>query len=239
MDRIWKLYGLNNSLPLADQPIADFYQHPVWLMNGIFTQLDPESMQHRRTIAEYLRDASVHNIADYGGGFGELSLAIVATNNTAKVSIIEPYPSQAGLERIRNRPSIRFKSGLGKDYFDAIVAQDVLEHVEDPIELAWRLANSVQENGLVIFANCFHPFILCHLPATFHLRHSFRWIMRSMGLEYIGVVSGAPHAQVFRRKRSLTLHRARYLEHCSRLLGPILNSMFKLLSLSKQKLRGQ
>jgi len=236
MDRIWNIYGLDNRSPLSGQAIADFYQHPVWLMNGIFTQLDPESAQHRRAIAKYLRDASIHNLADYGGGFGELALAITETDRNTKVSIIEPYPSHAGLERIKDKCCIQFQSGLSGECFEAIIAQDVLEHVEDPIELAWQIAGSVQENGLVIFANCYHPFILCHLPRTFHLRHSFRWIMRTMGLKYIGVVDGAPHAQIFKRKGALFLRRARFFETCSRLLGPAINRIFGSLSRIRQRL---
>ena len=227
MDRVWEQCGLNNRLPLKNQPIGDFYSHPVWLMNGIFTQLDPVSSDHRSAIAKYLQQVGVKNVADYGGGFGELALAITRAVSDAQVSIIEPYPSRLGIERIAGDASIRISSGLEPDCYDVAIAQDVLEHVDDPVELAWMIAGAVTSNGptygQVIFANCFYPVIQCHLPSTFHLRHTFRWVMRAMGLRYLGVVKDAAHAQVFERIGPLDLSKARSAERLSRVIGPVLN----------------
>lgn len=69
MDRIWEYFSLDNRQPLSDQPIAQFYSHPVWLLNGIFTHLDATSYQHRAAIAKYLNENKIKNIGDYGGGF--------------------------------------------------------------------------------------------------------------------------------------------------------------------------
>src|ERR1035438_4086815 len=191
MDRVWCDLHLNNRLSLSAQPIGEFYMHPVWLINGIFAALDPASSRHRRAIAAWLDQRGAKRIADYGGGFGELACAIVRVISDASISIIEPYPSKAGLERIRQEPRIRIVPDLSEHDYDAIIAQDVLEHVEDPISLAHLLASSVRDGGHVIFANCFLPVMKCHLPSNFHLRHTFRWVMKAMGLRYIGRVAGA------------------------------------------------
>ena len=234
LDRVWAEYGLDNRLELSGQKIGEYYSHPVWLMNGIFTALDPESYSHRTKIGQFLGLLDVERVADYGGGFGELALSIARCAPKAKVSIIEPYPSSVGLERIGKESRIEFSKGLVSSEFDAAIGQDVLEHVEDPVLLAYELADAVKTGGYVVFANCFHSVIQCHVPCTFHLRHTFPWIMKSMGLSFIGVIEGAPHVQVFRRCDQLSLERARKAEKWSRKLralsvvvGPLISYAVK------------
>lgn len=224
MDRIWHQIGLDNSRPLTGQPIDEFYRHPVWLMNGIFTALDPVSSAHREAIAHYLGKTGAKVVADYGGGFGELARAITRAVPGAEVSIIEPYPSRVGLERIRNEMRITFVPDLSAGPYDAVVAQDVLEHVADPIGLASEIAGAVREGGVVVCANCFYPFIQCHLPSTFHLRKTFPMVMGALGMRYLGSVEGAPHAQAFQRTGRLDLSRARRAEGISRIFESLLNS---------------
>jgi 2-polyprenyl-3-methyl-5-hydroxy-6-metoxy-1,4-benzoquinol methylase len=223
MDRVWRQFGLNNSRPFATQPIGEFYSHPVWLMNGVFTALDPDSALHRDAIARHLCQVGARSVADYGGGFGELARAITRAIPDAVVSIIEPYPSRVGIERLKDEPRIQFVSDMSSRDYDAIVVQDVLEHVEDPIRLASEIAGAVREGGAVIFANCFYPVIQCHLPSTFHLRHTFPMVMEALGLRYVGRVDGASYAQYFIRTGRLDLAHARRAERISRLFGPALN----------------
>ena len=234
MDRVWHHYNLDNRHALTGQPIGEFYSHPVWLMNGIFTALDPVSASHRTAIARHLSKMGAKTVADYGGGFGELARVICRVAPETDVSIIEPYPSHVGQEQLNSEPRIRFVSDLATGGYDAIVAQDVLEHVEDPIRLASVIAGAVREGGQVIFANCFYPVIQCHLPSTFHLRHTFPWVMKALGLHYLGRVDGAAHAQAFERRiGQLHFAKARRAEAISRLIGPLFNQGRSLLSRSK------
>lgn len=222
MDRIWDEYNLDNKKPFLNQPIDDYYSHPVWLMNGLFTMLDPVSSYHRDAIS-YLCQQDAKNIADYGGGFGELAIKIIEQNPHAKVTIIEPYPSKLGLERIRENDQIRLVAELTAIEYDAIIVQDVLEHVEDPVSLAYIISNSVKVGGKVIFANCFHPVIKCHLPGTFHLRHTFPYIMKKLGLKYLGKIRGAEHARIFERTETLKLTEAKLAEIFSKYYGKLIN----------------
>ena len=114
--------------------------------------------------------------------------------------------------------------------------RDVLEHVEEPILLANKIASAVRKGGIVIFANCFHPVIQCHLPSTFHLRYTFPWVMKALGLRYVGTVEGAEHAQVFRVDGPLDLENARKAERVSRLIGPLVNPLRAVLSWIKRGL---
>jgi 2-polyprenyl-3-methyl-5-hydroxy-6-metoxy-1,4-benzoquinol methylase len=237
MDRVWSGLGLDNKQPLDDQPIGDFYGHPIWLVNGIFTHIDPESRVHRSAIASGISKLGVKRIADYAGGFGELALKIATANPAADVTLIEPYPTTVGLALLERHAGVQVESALAHDY-DAIVAQDILEHVEDPVALAYQFACATDHGGVIIFANCFVPVIQCHLPCTFHLRYSFPLVMRAMGLTYVGTVEGAPHAQVFRRERNVSLKAARRVESLSKVFGPPWNWVRpKLKSLKSSLMR--
>lgn len=230
MDKIWYSYKLDNMKPLFSQPLDNFYSHPVWLVNGIFSAVDPVSASHRIAIAKYIKGNDIKKIADYGGGFGELALQILKYNFQAKVSIIEPYPSEVGKYRVSKINNISFSAKLENDYH-AIIVQDVLEHVDQPIDLAYKIANAAKDGGVLIFANCFQPIIQCHLPSTFHLRHTFSFVMEAMGLKYIGRVNNCQYAQVFRKTdRPLDLPRAKKAERVSKIIGPILNKSRSFLS---------
>lgn len=224
MDRIWFQLGLNNLKPLSLEAIGKFYQHPVWAMNGLFTMSDPVSVGHRQAIASFLKSYPCSRVADYGGGFGALAKEIVRQNSTSLVSIIEPFPSSLALSFLDDTQRIKFVPDLSTtQQYDIIVAQDVLEHVEDPIGLAFNLSTALRPGGVIIFANCFYPIIQCHLPCTFHLRHTFPHIMRSMELEYLGKIPNAEHALIFRIKRRVTMRAVRKFERISKIIGPLLN----------------
>lgn len=222
MDKVWLKLGLDNSKPLAQQPIGDFYSHPVWLMNGLFSRVDEVSANHRQWIARHFVSQGFKRIADFGGGLGELAACVISHDSTIRVDVVEPFPTAYAKARFETFPQVRYVSKLTEKY-DAVVAQDVLEHVEDPIGLAFQLASTVTSGGQVIFANCFYPVIQCHLPSTFHLRHTFTAIMRAMGLKSLGSIEGAPHVQVYRRVCSPNLMRARFAEFLSKRVGPMIN----------------
>ena len=223
LDRVWNEHKLDNCMELSQQPIGAYYGHPVWPVNGIFSSQDPASLSHRSAVAKYLKEIGVKSVADYGGGFGQLAISIAKAIPDADIYIVEPYPTKVGIERLRRETQIKIVPNLSVESYGAIVAQDVLEHVEDPIKLASEIANSVRVGSSVIFANCFYPVIQCHLPSTFHLRYTFPYVMKSLGLRYVGTVEGAAHAQIFERVGALHLSKARKVEALSRIIGPLLN----------------
>ena len=228
MDKVWHDLGLENTRPLAAQPIATYSAHPVWLLNGIFTATDPDSIRHRTAISQHLCAARLARVADFGGGFGELARRILQQSPTTAVDVIEPFPSGASRALLASHEGARFVDDLNGSY-DAVVAQDVLEHVEDPVSLAIRLANATRPGGVLIFANCFYPVIECHLPATFYLRHTFSYVMVGLGLRDCGAVAGAEHARVFVRKEELNIARCHSRDTVARALGPAANQVAPLI----------
>lgn len=222
MDKVWDGLGLSATEQLSEQQLADFYGHPVWILNGFFSASDPQSCSHREAIAKAVHDLSVRNIADYGGGMGELAIRISRINPNHLTSIVEPYPSDIGLHRISQYKNISYVPCLNGPY-DLIIAQDVLEHLEDPVGLVAQLSNATTLGGYLIFANCFYPVIKCHLPATFHLRDTFNWVARGAGLEYVGNVPGAEHANIFRKTGKVHGANLHGRAFCSKTLGSARN----------------
>ena len=228
MDRVWHSMDLDNTAPFAGQPIDDFYRHPVWVANGIFTAIDPDSVRHRRAIADYCRDRGARHVADYGGGFGELARVLTDIDSLVQVDIVEPYPSRVGLERLADRPRVKYVSSLLPNRYDVVIAQDVLEHVEEPLVLAADLAEAVVPGGVVIYANAFEPMIECHLPANFYLRRTFPLAMRMLGLTTRGHVQGAEHALVFEVGPSIRRDRIQLAERLAKSVDATLGSLSRV-----------
>lgn len=219
MNDIWYDKNLDNTEGLSNQDIGSFYSHPIWLVNGVFTATDEESVNHRNAIKDYLVSTNAKKIADYSGGSGVLA-DIVTNSIDINVDIIEPYPFEFFTLKHQLNKQISYLKELRDNDYDAIIAQDVLEHVENPVEIAYMISKHVKEGGYVIFANCFYPYIECHLPKTFFLRYTFTMVMQAMGLIYLGKVEGASHALIFRKIGKLSLTRAKNAAIIARLISP-------------------
>ena len=234
IDKVWLELNLDNSKSLNSQidSVAKFYEHPVWILNGIFSELDPLSKRHRDAIAEYINDLHVERVADYGGGSGVLA-RILANVTEAQIDIIEPFAAQFFLEKLSEFRNISVVPYLRPEY-DVVIAQDVLEHVDDPISLAVDLINSTKMNGYLIFANCFYPDIKCHLPATFYLRHTFPNLMVYAGLRFVERIGGAEHALVFKRVDAIQSQNLINSNTRAKSFGLLLNGIHSGVSKVKQ-----
>jgi 2-polyprenyl-6-hydroxyphenyl methylase/3-demethylubiquinone-9 3-methyltransferase len=218
MDMAWDTLGLSSTTSPSGRQLADFYSHPVWILNGFFSASDPQSCAHRDAIAKAILDLPVSNIADFGGGMGELAIRMARSNPNYEISIIEPYPSNIGRYRVSQYANISYVAILNGPY-DLVIAQDVLEHVDDPVGLAAQLSNATKIGGYLIFANCFYPVIKCHLPSSFHLRDTFNWVVKEAGLEFIGNVAGAEHAGIFKKVGKVHVSSLRGREYYSKVLS--------------------
>ena len=165
MDNVWDEIGCDNNNYDRDK-VAQFYNHPVWLLNGLFIEQDDVSMQHRRAVSDWIVKKNLNRILDYGGGFGTLARIIAGKDSTISIDIYEPYPNEFAISRNSNYANIHFVSSLDKNY-DCIVSIDVLEHVPDPLQVLATMIETVEEDGYLIIANNFYPLIKCHLPARF------------------------------------------------------------------------
>ena len=226
MDRVWSDLGCDNGQLDWDQ-IGAFYRHPIWLLNGLFVEADPTSMQHRQALARWIhqRDSEIRTVLDYGGGFGTLARLIAADHeDRVHVDVLDPFPHQAALDRAASFSNVAYVSEIDRVY-DCIVCTDVLEHVPDPLATLAGMIETVRVDGYLLIANHFKPSIQCHLPTTFHLHYTFDLIVRYMGLAVLGPCEDS-HATCYRKKHNVTISwpKLRLLERGSRAMYPALSA---------------
>ena len=186
MDLIWDDFKCDN-INLDWEKIGKFYSHPVWLLNGLFIEQHDVSMGHRHSISDWMVNKNLKNVVDYGGGFGTLARLIAQKDDNISMSIYEPHPSDFGLKRAEEFSNIEIIDTLDKKY-NCLVSTDVLEHIPDPLKDFSNMIESVDIGGYLVIANCFSPVIKCHLPQNFHLRYSFNYFAKIMGLEVVGIL---------------------------------------------------
>lgn len=223
LNKTWQDMGCDNK-KLDWDKIAQFYAHPVWLLNGLFIETHDLSMQIRKSIALYIAQQGFKRICDYGGGFGTLAREIAQICPDIEIDIYEPFPSEYGKKCIANFTNICFVSELKKDYYDCLISTDVLEHVDNVLETFNTMLESLQVGGKALIGNCFYPVIDCHLPKHFHFRYTFKHITTLMGVTYIGNIQGAEYVQIYHKSKSTQASLAVKLAGGgSRCLFPLLN----------------
>ena len=221
MDQVWVELGCA-SLPLRPECLEAFYRHPVWALNGIFIEHDPDSMEHRRAFAKALSALKPQKVREVGGGFGTLARLLSQEAPKALISLFEPYPSQCMLSLCGLNPQIKFVAEFEPDAYDMLVCTDVLEHVLAPLDLLVEMIAAVQVGGHLLIANCFEPVIACHLPSTFHLRYSFDDFCLRLGLQKLDQVD-LPYGAIYQKVDSISLEKdvLHRLETRSQRLYPI------------------
>jgi len=190
MDDAWDELGLDNRRP-DPELLGRFYRHPVWTLNGLYTEQDAESIRHRHAVADWLATSAGGKdlrVLDVGGGFGMLARLISARG--MPVHVLEPYPTELGKARLARLANARYVTDPEGAY-DALVAMDVLEHVPDPAATLVAMVGWVRPQGSLVFQNHFAPCIKCHLPGNFHLNESFGQLARLCGLSPMGRVEGS------------------------------------------------
>lgn len=228
MDLVWNYFGLDNSSAIgAQKNIGEFYGHPVWILNGLFSAADQESIAHRESIGDYLSSlpgSATFRVADIGGGSGVLAQTIsLKLGQDAVVEIIEPYPSDYFIKKNQFNRTVSYKKAGEIGVYDVATIQDVLEHVDDPVKMSFETLSHLKNGGYAVFASCFYPVILCHLPSTFYLRHTFRYLLNIPGLLYVGNVPGVPHALVFQKTGDIQLSSLQRRARIAKPIGSLLN----------------
>ncbi len=196
MDDVWAELGLDERRP---DPVLlrVFYCHPIWALNGMFTEQDPQSRGHRAALVAWLQRLAPARVLDYGGGYGALARMAAAALPASTVELYDPFPSAAARARAAAHPNLRIVRTAGRGY-DAVLCLDVLEHVPDPLEPLAEMVAALRPGGYLAIANNFYPLIRCHLPGTFHLRYSFPLFAGLLGLRREGRVPAAL-ADIYRK----------------------------------------
>lgn len=217
MDEPWIELGCD---PLnMDERVTAYYQHAVWLLNGLFVERHELSVENRQRFAQWIVAQAPQRVADFGGGFGGLARFIGEALPNAQVEVVDPHPHPAAIALAANTPNVRFVPELTGEY-DILIATDVFEHVPDPIGLTAETAERLRVGGQYLIANCFAPVILCHLPQLFHFNASWDAVMQTMGLQ---PEERVVYGRSYRRKGGINMPAARAKGECSRKIYPLVS----------------
>ena len=202
MDSVWDEMGCDNQNFDIDK-INQFYQHPVWTLNGLFIEQDEPSLQNRQSICDWIKqhDDNIKTIIDCGAGMAVLAKLLATSLPDLSIDLYEPYPSQIVVARLSAYTNIQFVNKLNDNLYDCLISTDVLEHVPDPLSFLSEMINQVKPHGYLIIANCFYPVIKCHLPCTFHLRYTFNIFTYLMGLKKLNILNG--HIHIYQKNKTI------------------------------------
>lgn len=216
MDEQWISHQCDPSQ--ANNNLIEFYNHPVWLLNGLFIEQDADSLAHRRAFTDWIVQQTPARIADFGGGFGGLARFVGQALPDAQVEVVEPHPRAIAIAMAANTPNVRFVPELTGEY-DLMIATDVFEHVLDPLGLCADTATHLKVGGQYLIANCFAPVIKCHLPQLFHFEYGWNTAMQALGLMPGDRVR---YGHAYRRIGPLNLAAARKAGELAHRLYPII-----------------
>ena len=193
MDKVWDEIFSEKDINLNEK-LNKFYSHEVWDLNAFLTSKDKIAQSHRKIMIDYIKNLSPQSLLDYGGGKGVLASMINKKLHINKIQIYEPYgPKKIGI----------FENSKYFDYvqnYSIITCIDVLEHVVNPIKDVEKISLFLEHDGEAIFANCFYPFIKCHLDENMWLRHLFPFVAWSYHLERKFTLKGARHISVYKKR---------------------------------------
>ena len=221
MNQVWNDMGLDNKEYDSEQ-LSKYYSHPVWFLNGLFIEIDQESMNNRKSLAGYFENKENLMILDYGGGFGTLVKEIAKITPSSEVDIYEPYASKYAYENIQEFKNIKIVNNLKENYYDVLVNTDILEHVEKPIELIAIYNKCLKKGGMLISHWNFTPCVKCHLPKHFHLRYTFYRIVPLLG--FTKEIKNERHGHFFKKIRNIRiedLNKAYKREIYSKMIYPL------------------
>jgi hypothetical protein len=228
LDEIWQLMdeqwvSLGCDPNQIDERVTAFYRHPVWLLNGLFIEQDPQSLENRHMFTDWIAKQAPRRVADFGGGFGGLARFMGKALPSTQIEVVEPHPHPGAMTVAASVPNVRFVPELSGRY-DMLVATDVFEHVPDPLALAAQTASHLHIGGLYLIASCFRPVILCHLPQLHHFHYAWDRAMSVMGLEPGQRVK---YGRVYLRKGDFDVEAARKVGECAKKLYPIIENIPK------------
>ena len=219
MDEIWEEFDCDqNNLDLR---VDSFYSHPVWLLNGLFTEQQKESILNRQAFSQWICAQKPNRVADFGGGFGSLARLIAKSDADIDVEILEPHPHKLALEKAKYYKNLSYQKQL-KEKYDVLIAIDVFEHVLDPLSLVAKTSMSLKDGGKYLIANCFQPVMKCHLPQHYHFFHTFNHVLKTAGFN---ITDRVKYGTVFTLNKKFNLKAARKIEIKSKKLWNLTKNM--------------
>lgn len=162
--------------PKCDEEIVQFYRlNPFYIFSLAYWHMSRGQRRFRREVVRLSRG----EVLDYGGGIGDLTLALAQAGLKVTYADIGGRTfdfarwllKRHGYTSVTMLDAQRDEERIWATEWDTIICIDVIEHVPHPDQLLEKMAASVKDNGALIITglNCNtenqeHPM---HLPITF------------------------------------------------------------------------
>ena len=141
--------------PQSDEEIMQYYQvNPFYIFSLPYWHMSRAQRQFRREIIRF----SMGRVLDYGGGVGDLSLALAQTG--LRVTYVDVggrtfdfakwFLARRGFANITLLDGAKDQEKIWAEKYETIVCIDVIEHVMHPAVLIAKMASSLTENGTLI-----------------------------------------------------------------------------------------
>ncbi len=236
LDQAWEELSSKNSHNLnLSNFLHEYYQHPVWLINGAFSESDQATINDRLAAVRLITHVQPRKILDFGGGIGTVSrLCATYIPQVEVIDLVDITEFRQTIQHyLSDFPQIRILEQPDPLY-DAIISTEVLEHLIDPIGAIVEINHLLRVGGAFAASWSFAPCIKCHLPQNFHLQKLMLWIIRSLGFGFYGFERRGSTLYSFVKHSEITpamLKKARILEFLARLPIPFNRVLFLLRGL--------
>ena len=134
----------------VDEQAIPSYTHPNRLMAWLF-------WQRVRVVIRYLEARPLNRVLDFGCGSGVLFPFLVSRATQVFAFDIDPLPAAFTIERLGLRnivllDPLRGLESLSPGSIDAVLALDVLEHVDDLQRVGQAFARLLEPDGQIVFS---------------------------------------------------------------------------------------
>ncbi len=212
LDRVWEDMKVNGG---NQHSLIDYYSHPIWLYNGLVTEVDQVSVKKRYEIVSVAKKFHPQSILDMGGGTGVLlKMAHEELPTALRLDLVDISTKLKGriCEILRPFGRIRVLDHSAPPY-DIVFSTEVMEHLPNPFQALSTVNHSLKRGGVLIGTWSFYPMIKAHLPANLCLARFFHRLIPLFGFRFLETVKNGSLIFIFEKIKDLGPVRFKILEN--------------------------
>jgi 2-polyprenyl-3-methyl-5-hydroxy-6-metoxy-1,4-benzoquinol methylase len=171
------------------ESITSFYKNTE---HYIFDLINYNTEKRIEEVIYPIKYSTNKNILDFGAGIGEIAMRLSRYNNVYYYDISKPSTNFTQFVSNKTNRPLNFITNYKLLKYDIIIAVDVLEHLEAPIECIKSLKSLLNSNGIIITTGlCFaiNNNLPMHLKSNVFLRKTFDLYIKNNFLIYFYHVS--------------------------------------------------
>ena len=230
-----KIYDKEITVPQTHKKflkqINRFYNHPVWLLSGIWHESSEEAIKDRLPAVELLCHSRPETILDFGGGIGMVARLIYLNLPSARIDIVDISTlKDFTKQHLKKYKNICVLDEPDKKY-DGVISTETLEHCLNPFKEIVKINRLLKMGGIFVATWCFTPCSSCHIIMNFYLQNIFDKFIALLGFKFI---EKRGRAYKFTKTRDVNLLDALFVF----ILSSLYKSLYKLIYILKAGIRG-